>query len=127
MKTKIIEAFSDAGNWGKFLVGRLEDEIGPPSAARHQARLLASRGWSAKDLIVFDLETGEGAVFSPGGLAAADLEKHRIQVCPLFLPFLEWLYRQDLHDLGSLPERVTLKVPHLELASRRRGAARGRP
>ncbi len=120
MKTRLIEAFSDSGNWGKFLIGKLEDELGPPSAARPHARLLASRGWPPEDLIVFDLETGEGAVFHPGGLAAADLDAHRIRVCPLFEPFLEWLYAQDLDDLARLPSRIELKNVPFELSARRR-------
>lgn len=65
---------------------------------------------------VLDLQTGEGAFFRPGGYAAADLEKHRVWVCPLFEPFLEWLYRQDLTDLGQLPRLVEL--PDAEFAMR---------
>jgi len=98
--------------------------MGPPRAARPHARLLAHRGWTKEHLIVFDLETGEGAAFRPGGLAAADLERHRIHVCPLFEPFLEWLYKQDLSDLGRLPSRVKLVGPDLELSGRRRQGPR---
>lgn len=38
-------------------------------------------------------------------------EKHKIWVCPLYEPFLEWLYRQDVRDLGKLPDHVTLEAP----------------
>lgn len=121
MRTKIIKAHSEAGNWGKFLVGSLAGEMGPPSAARPYARVLADRGWSTSDILVFDLETGEGAAFRPGGLAAADLDKHAIRVCPLFLPFLEWLYKQDLSDLERLPSELRLKGIPLDLCARERG------
>jgi len=72
--------------------------------------LLSTRGWSHDHVWVLDLETGEGACFRPGGLAHADLNKHRIWVCPLFEPFLEWLYDQDLTDLTVLPDLVTLTL-----------------
>lgn len=61
-------------------------------------------------LIVFDLQTGEErAFFLPGGLASADLNgKHQIWVCPMFEPFLAWLYKQDTSDLSALPALVNL-------------------
>jgi hypothetical protein len=59
--------------------------------------LLRALGWDHRVVLVTDLQTGEGAMFSPGGLASADLNrKHRVWVCPMFEPFLIWLYRQPL-------------------------------
>ena len=71
-------------------------------------------------MLVVDLETGEGAMFSPGGLAAADLQKHRIWVCPMFEPFLAWLYKQDLSDLTKLPKHVDLPDAPFEMHGYRR-------
>lgn len=108
MHIQIVEATNrgDVGgglNWGKFLVGRFTDEWSRASMLPGLSEdlqiiarlpLLQQRGWGERHIMVFDLETGEGAVFRHGGLAKADLHKHKIWVCPLFEPFLEWLYEQ---------------------------------
>lgn len=109
MKTKIVEVTNGPLNWGKMLVGRLDWEWSRESAVAHGQRLLAAIGWNPDQVLVLDLQTREGAVFRPGGCAAADLEKHRVWVCPMFQPFLEWLYTQDLSDLDRLPDHVDLK------------------
>jgi len=67
-----------------------------------------------------DMQTLEGAAFRHGGHAKADLDRHRIWVCPLFEPFLTWLYTQDAARLGELDQLVTLDAP-LALAGYRRG------
>ena len=122
VKTKIIEATSNSGNWGKFMVCRFTDEwriksgisnvlpgkARPPEEPPDQLGLLRRVGWHELHLVVLDLQTGEGAIFMPGGLAAADLDKHGIWVCPLFEPFLAWLYKQDLSDLDALPAVVEI-------------------
>ena len=110
METKIIEASSvdqhgQGCNWGKFMLGRLDHEWGATSGV-DSSMLLRGRGWTPKHLWVVDLQTGEGAFFMPGGLAKADLDKRRIWVCPLFEPFLNWVYQQDLTDLSALPDTV---------------------
>jgi hypothetical protein len=61
--------------------------------------LLERCGWTPYHAMVFDLQTGEGALFLPGGSPSADLTKHRVWVCPLFEPFLEWLYEH----VGAFP------------------------
>jgi hypothetical protein len=66
------------------------------------------RGWGDEHIWVLDLQTGEGATFRHGGMASADLNKHRIWVCPMFEPFLAWLYQQDLHELDALPAVINL-------------------
>lgn len=120
MKTKIIEATSPAGNFGKFLLGQLE-----PRELRRPFYTLGgqeyvSRVWGAGHIFVLDLATGEGAMFLHGGLASADLDKHRVWVCPLFEPFLEWLYTKDISaGIEALPELVSLVAP-LALAGYRR-------
>lgn len=120
MLTKFIEA-SNGFNWGKFMVAQFApDEWAVPSRVGPPYSLLHQRGWSPAHVLVVDLETGEGALFRPGGLVAADLKKHRIWVCPLYEPFLEWLYLQDLTDLASLPDRVELPDAPCALAGYRR-------
>jgi hypothetical protein len=81
---------------------------------------LHSRGKNPDAVLVHDLETNEGAFFRPGGLASADLQKHRIWVCPLFEPFLAWLYLQDLRDLNALPSLVHLPDVPFDFAGYRR-------
>jgi hypothetical protein len=119
MITKFIEAsHGGRGNWGKFCVCRFEDHEWARESyvAKHDVEpelamktsLLRTRGWSPRHIIVLDLETGEGAAFSPGGSAQADLNKKQIFVCPLFEPFLNWLYQQDLSDIQKLPNFITL-------------------
>lgn len=79
--------------------------------------LLREVGWNPAQIWVLDLQTCEGAAFSPVGLASADLDKHRIWVCPMYSPFLEWLYQQkDLSDLSNLPS--VLDLPDAEFALR---------
>jgi hypothetical protein len=41
-------------------------------------------------------------------------------VCPLFEPFLEWLYEQDLTDLSTLPRRVELPDAEFSFTGYRR-------
>jgi hypothetical protein len=120
MKVKFIEAIgringpeSREGNWGKFMVAHFTDEWTATSFVTKKP-LLREVGWAAGHIIVFDLQTGEGGIFHPQGLAQADLEKHAVWVCPLFEPFLVWLYQQDLTDLDNLPDHVDL--PHAEFA-----------
>lgn len=98
-------------NHGKFLIGLFEeDEWEVPCEMdrlygqrdSHQPMnpwagrsLLARCGWSRDHVLVLDLQTGEGAIFLPGGAASADLDKHRVWVCPMFGPFLQWLYAHE--------------------------------
>lgn len=111
METHIIEATNGPQNWGKFLIGAFTEEwqrLPATPGQTYPASLLIQRGWTNKHRLVLDLETGEGAIFKHGGYARADLDKHRIWVCPLFEPFLAWLYTQDLTDITKLPEHVDL-------------------
>jgi hypothetical protein len=129
MRTKIIEGVQDLkvpANWGKFLVGvpdrewLRESRIDPGG----DWPLLGRIGWTINHVWVLDLQTGEGAYFRPGGSAHADLEKHRIWVCPLFESFLEWLYERYREagelDLDGLPEVVELPGAPFAFAGYRR-------
>lgn len=126
METKFIEASqSPKGeglvNWGKFMLGRFtEEEWARPTEVGHGQPLLPACGWAPYHLWVLDLQTGEGAFLSPGGSAHADLQKHAVWVCPMFEPFLEWLYQQELEDLDALPSLVELPEAEFSLSGYRR-------
>jgi len=121
MKLAFIEATNGPLNWGKFMVARFDDEFQIPSQVDPLCHsLLRGRGWCSRHVIVFDLETGEGAEFLPGGSVKYDLDKHQIWVCPLFEPFLKWLYKQDLTDLSKLPKTVNLPDAEFALSGYRR-------
>jgi hypothetical protein len=123
MKTKIIEATNvEHGgiNHGKFLVARFDNEWSYQSAI-DQRPLLRGRGWSPEHVLVLDLQTGEGAIFQPGGYAKADLDKRKIWVCPMFESFLAWLYTRDLRDLDQLPALIQLDAESALYGYRREG------
>jgi hypothetical protein len=109
MKTKIIEAtqgIQGGFNWGKFLIGVFDDER---EHVGMDGFLFFPPRWSERHMLVLDLETGEGAIFLIGGSATHDLnDKHKIWVCPMFEPFLVWLYDQDFKDIDELPGLVEL-------------------
>jgi hypothetical protein len=138
MELKFVEA-GGQGNWGKFAVGRFtaQEWAEPPRwpGAADEAKaealgmlyrpLVASQGWTHdRHVWVLDLATGEGAVFQLGGYAKADLDRHRIWVCPLFEPFLTWLYEHH-NTLAEtwwedLPRLVELRDAPFELRGYRR-------
>lgn len=124
MITKFIEATDETQfNWGKFAVCRFDqEEWMRPSSIGLNHSLLSQRGWSPEHIWVLDLETGEGIWVRPGGCAVADLDQKSIWCCPMYLPFLEWLYKQDLTDILLLPSMVNLgKVPTSMQGYRREG------
>lgn len=129
MKTKFIEATNQVadtkyGNWGKFAVCQFDSEewarkINAPDTPKMS--LLNRVGWGEEHLLVLDLQTGEGAIFRIGGDADYDLNsKHKIWVCPLFQPFLNWLYLQDVSDLDKLPQYVNLADAEFSFGGYRR-------
>jgi hypothetical protein len=89
--------------------------------------LLSACGWSSKHLWIGDVQTGEGALFQPGGSPQADLEKHRMFTCPLFPHFLAWLYEQDFTDLAALPSYVELPDAPFKFAGQRGAGPRRSP
>lgn len=122
MLSRIIEV-TNGPNWGKFMVARFDADEWRRRCALGDAfegALLRELGWSQDHVWVLDLQTGEGALFRPGGLARADLNKHRIWVCPMFEPFLVWLYQQNLLDLSALPALVELPEAEFALHGYRR-------
>lgn len=119
MKLYLFEADAGDGLWGKFAVGRPEPEEWAVPSVVDGHSLIGGRGHSRDDIWVMDLQTCEGAIFSPGGNAKCDLDKHGIWVCPKFEAFLGWLYTQDLSDLSKLPQRV--RVPGSTGSYRRSG------
>jgi hypothetical protein len=134
MITKIIEVTNGNLNWGKFLLGVFDEkEWGRKVAVKDHpdpdTLLLYAIGHRSDMLWVIDLQTREGAMFKPGGVAKADLEKHQIWVCPMFEPFLEWLYKQDIVHSGvvtldSLPDAVDLPDAQFRLYGHRRSGAK---
>lgn len=136
MKTKIVEVGqsleSGYGNWGKLLIGVFDTEL------RRQSQALAVSGMPSTTpllfyigydpssmFLLFDLATREGAMFKHGGLASADLGKHRIHVCPMFEPFLAWLYEQPLVKVMGLdlPDAVNLADAKFAMYGHRRQGA----
>ncbi len=127
MKVKFIEAQDGtAFNWGKFMLCRFDEAEWAYRAQIDGHHLLAGQGWSPEHVLVLDLATGEGAIFCPKGLATYDLnEKHQIWVCPMYEPFLVWLYGQDTSDLDALPGMVNLGDVPTSLSGYRRKRAAG--
>lgn len=114
MKTQIVEVTNGPMNWGKFLVGTFDEEwqrtTALPGFEGHATPLLRSIGWGPLNVLVFDLQTREGAIFypHPSRNAKDDLNMHPLWVCPMFEPFLEWLYRQPDVSRFPLPPHVDL-------------------
>lgn len=115
MVTHFIEAGNDL-NHGKFMLGRLtREELAARSALpgfeeEPLVRVGGLRRLNARSTLVVDLQTGNGAAFFMNGYAVADLRKAGIHVCPMFPPFLTWLYQQGLAegkgDITQLPRYV---------------------
>lgn len=125
MKTFVFEATQSpdySGNWGKFLVGipdtewRWKSKVCPDS----QLPLLRQLGWNNEFIWVMDLQTGEGCTVRHGGNARADLNRHRVWVCPLFEHWLAWVYKQDLAKIGEWPRLVYLPDAPFDLYGYRR-------
>jgi hypothetical protein len=134
MRTKIIEGVQSLerpGNWGKFMLAVPDEEWARGSLVCPGGPLLSACGWGHEHVWVLDLQTGEGAFFRPGGVAHADLEKHRIWVCVLFESFLEWLYAQYREDprldIESLPDVVELPGAEFAFSGYRRPGPEGEP
>lgn len=131
MELRFVEA-GNGFNWGKFFIGRFTDDEWDyrsryPGA--HEQRLLRGQGWGPDNHAwVGDLATGEAALFSLGGYAAADLDRHRVWVCPMFELFLGWLYGHFNADTeqwyDTLPAVVELPdAPSALRGYRREGSA----
>lgn len=126
MDTRFVEV-TNGVNWGKFMLGRFDvAEVTRRSAIAEEGEALlhACGWWNAGDpewLLVFDLQTAEGGFFGLTGDAHADLDKHRLWVCPMFEPFLTWLYeRGPERHLDAYPATVELPAAAAALYGYRR-------
>lgn len=120
MICKIIEV-TNGFNWGKFMLCRFDaQEWQIKSVVDTEKNLLQTIGWAPHHIWILDLQTGEGALFRPGGVPQADLKKHKIWVCPMYEPFMVWLYSQDLSDIEKLPSFVELQFAESALYGYRR-------
>ncbi len=142
MDTKFVEAGHgpDGGNWGKFLVGRYtEDELAEPAqfpGCEGSRRLVNLGGPGRQDIWVLDLQTGEGARFPIEFVRDVDvhhqLNKHRIWVCPLYEPFVAFLFgyigNHQRTWWDTLPRTVEMPTAGIVVFGRRRpGPFPGRP
>jgi hypothetical protein len=127
MKLRIIEAHGNGLNWGKFAVGQMTDEEWDTRSAIEPdgRQLMASIGyWSRDWLWVLDLQTGEGIFVQPRGRAQYALDKHKVWVCPLYEPFLDWLIENYTDDVDALPREVELpNAPAAMYGYRRAGSS----
>lgn len=117
---------SNGFNWGKFAIGRFEpDEVAYRSVIDDSmgisASLVRGRGWSSEHFWFMDLQTGEGALFRHGGLARADLNKHRIHVCPMAEPTLAWIMAHPLDELPPVIHLTEAEAPSSMQGYRRPG------
>jgi hypothetical protein len=126
VKLKFIEITNGPANWGKFAVATFTPEEWQQRAVIDGHSIIAGRGWTDRHVWVLDLQTGEGAMFRPGGSAKHDLDKHAIWVCPMYQPMLEWLYSRvgDAKDvaaaIAALPDHVDLPDAPFALSGYRR-------
>lgn len=113
MKSWFFEATNQV-LWGKFMVGEFDsDDWSATSGVDLGRRLLRGRGWGMEHRLVLDLQTGQGAVFCVRALGAAevDVNEAKIWVCPMFRPFLQWLYEHADVPLEALPRVVEFPNP----------------
>lgn len=126
MRTIFIEAEDESKfNFGKFMLGIFgEEEWQYDSVIDKGRRLLDLRRWTKQHILILDCATGEGALFLLGGNAEADLEKHRVWVCPLYQPFLTWLYKHyNENGLEGLPNYVNLGKCETAISGYRRSGS----
>jgi hypothetical protein len=117
MKSKIIEVCQPQPiNWGKFMLAQFDYNETSYVSAVTNSPLLVEIGYGgdiATWLWVFDLQTGEGAIFPVlnRGSIRHDLDKHKIQVCFLYEPLLEWLYQNYDGDIDKIPGYLEIDAP----------------
>lgn len=64
----------------------------------------------------------EGCLVAPWlcGDAHTDLQRHKVWVCPLFEPFIAWLYARGDVDPMTIPAHVDIPDAAFALAGHRR-------
>jgi hypothetical protein len=117
VKSKFLEVTNKA-NWAKLQLLQWEpSDLARPSLVQKGKVLLNAvqvrRGDAADPLtavFVRDLQTQEGCEFypSPEADCKTQLDMHRVWVCPLFYPFVSWLFANYQGDVTSLPDLVEL-------------------
>ncbi len=119
------------GNWGKFAVGRWSNE-----ELREKTKfpgcegqyITSLRGHGMTHVWLFDLQTGEGARFHTNNPIPVDvrsqLKDHQIWVCPMFEPFMVWLWHHmtvtGLDWWEHLPRTIELPDAPFDTAGYRR-------
>jgi hypothetical protein len=140
---RFVEAAQGARgmNHGKFLLARLTpgEQRTPTALPGYEDQHLplmtfgGLRRFHREFTLVLDLQTGEGATFTLDGTAdnaTYDLERHKIWICPLYEPFLRWLYDQrqwarGAGNLSDVPAYVELPDAPGAFAGRRRPGPEG--
>ena len=128
---QVFVEVSDEANWAKILLMKFGSEDLLVRSKVSGDFLLKSvdnnrrvkTGTNAEKVFVLDLQTEEGAFFFPRkeGNAKDDLESHEIWVCPLYLPFLIWLYANMPKELKEIPKLVEFpKSTHVHYQGWRR-------
>lgn len=110
MKTRIFEA-SDGFAYGKFLIGVFDEEYHyqPRLAGTMGPNILRQEGIDLGSFLLLDLsKPGCGAIFKhdPKSVAAYDVRMRGVPCCWLYVPFLDWVYQQDLADFDQWPELI---------------------
>lgn len=109
MITRFVEV-TDGWMYGKFLVCRMDaEELATPSEmpdARHGERLLVHGGrrrFNDHSTLVIDLQLGTAAAWPLQGLMEAYESEHlwHLHVCPMYRPFVRWLYEQGRWAMGA--------------------------
>src|SRR5262245_60353133 len=136
MITRFVEVTNGPNNWGKFLIGKFEERERAYGSAVDEGRPLLRAIGFGPDLdawvLVHDLQTREGGIFYLRGHAAADLNKTRVWVCPMFEPFLVWLYARyqaaasagDREWWEGLPTHVDIPEAPFAMRGHRREGTR---
>lgn len=132
MRTRIVEVTNGVANWGKFLVGEFDEEWNRQTALpldpelKFDMPLLRQLGHSHQSHLIFDLQTCEGVALPlphKSSDAHCDLDKHRVWVCPMFEPFLAWLY-VNFTTLDALPEHLDLPDAEFSMSGYRRSGVK---
>lgn len=116
MIARFVEV-TDLVAYGKFLVCRMTPvELATPTAMP-EARLLVPdaapspplltyggrRRFNSHSTLVVDLQRGTAAAWPLQGVAEAYKAEHlqNLPVCPMYMPFIEWLYRDARWAMGA--------------------------
>lgn len=110
MYTKIVEVSSVNNDVvGYFMVGVHDIEWARQSAIMGGTMsLLRHKGWSRDHFWLFDLSTGQGAIFANHGHVLADLKEADIRVTPMFTAFLAYLRATGCPQLQDVPDHLVL-------------------